>query len=251
MKKIVFFVIIVLVIPVAQDATATTADIFIKLGKELEKKGEWGKAAEHYKAIFTINPVSLDQKIEANFRYGRALILMGEQTDGENVFRKLSKLYNQNGNTFISKEKRAYVGQARFILNEDAFTKATKPYNDASVPLKRFLAQRENTLVKMKRGYEQVIAVDSAEWVLASLFRIGLANEITAKTILEAPLPKYLSDKNRDEFHLTLRNRGLPYEDRAIVMYKKVLALDERQKIGGEWIRLTKIHLNNLLKPSR
>ncbi|HLB59110.1 MAG TPA: hypothetical protein VJL87_03380, partial [Bdellovibrionota bacterium] len=101
----------------------------------------------------------------------------------------------------------------------------------------------------LQQGYEKVISLGDPEWTMASYFHLGLANERTAATILNAPWPKDLTTTQREEFFITLQNRGLPYEDRAIIMYQKVLSFERASpKSGKEWLSLAKAHLKKLMQ---
>lgn len=209
----------------------------LEIGRKYEKEGEWEKAIENYRSFLSKNFNRPDPLIIGTFKLGRALRVLGREKESIEKFEEVSTLYNRYKN-LIDPFSIEFVANTKFILIEPLFNAATLPYKDKNISLDTFIKNREVDLNLMKEGYGEIIKLNVKEWTMASLYKIGLAYEITGYTILNAPIPEESANIKREEFFLNLRNKGLPFEDRATTFYKEVIDLNKKFEIGNGWAKL-------------
>ena len=224
---------------------AMVKETSLELGAIYEKGGEWDKAIENYKSFLIKNFNHPDSLILGTFKLGRALMVIGKEKEGNEKLKEVSTLYNRYKN-LIDPFYAEYIANAKFILNEPLFTTATSPYKNKNVALDNFIKTREEALNLIKAGYYEIIKLHVKEWTMASLYKIGLAYEITGNAILNAPLPEESTNIKREEFYLNLRNKGLPFEDRATTFYKEVIDLNKKLDTGKALAQLAAQRLENL-----
>lgn len=217
----------------------------LELGTKYEKVGEWEKVVENYQYFLIKHFNHPDYLIIGTFKLARALNITGKENEGKEKFEEVIILYNKYKN-LVAPTTVEYVANARFALNEELFTAATLAHKNKNMSLDIFIKNREEYLRFMKKGYDEIIKLNSKEWMMASLFKIGLAYEITGYTILNSQPSEEEQNIKREEFFLNLRNKGLPYEDRASTFYKGVINLDDKSGVGSKWITLATQRLENL-----
>src|SRR3990167_3441377 len=241
--KIHYIIFVLLFICTTSNAMFNEASL--ELETKYEEVGEWEKAAENYKYFLIKNfnrPVPL---IIGTFKLARTLKITGKENESKEKFEEVITLYNKYKN-LVAPLTIEYVANAKFALNDELFSVATLSLKDKNMPLNAFIKAWEEALNSMKKGYDEIIQLNVREWTMASLFKIGLAYEITGYTILSFPLPEEEKDIKKEEFFLNLRNKGLPYEDRAITFYKDIITLNKKYDVGSEWAMLATQRLENL-----
>lgn len=241
--KIILVILTLLLINSA--SYAMVKETSLELGALYEKNGEWDKAIENYKSFLIKNFNRPDSLIIGTFKLGRALMVIGKEREGSEKFEEVSTLYNKYKN-LIDPFYVEYIANAKFILNEPLFTTATSPYKNKNIALDNFIKTREEALNFMKKGYDEIIKLNAKEWTMASIYKMGLAYEITGHSILNASLPEESTNIKREEFYLNLRNKGLPFVDRATTLYKEVIDLNKKFETGKTWAQLSAQRLENL-----
>lgn len=244
--KSIIFILTFLLIPTP--SISVTNNFALDKISECERAGDWEKAIEDYNTFLNLNSNDTESLITGHFRLGRALDAIGRSGESKKQFEMVSSLYKEyKKHKSINKpDLLDYVAQAKFILNEDTFGQATSPYKDQGISLDKFIRTREMALQKMEKGYDEVISLNLPNWTMASNYKIGLAYELTGYAILHAPLPENTTNLKQDEFFLTLRNKGLPFNDRASFFYKRVISLNQRLKTGEEWTKLANQRIQHL-----
>ncbi|MBN2498837.1 MAG: tetratricopeptide repeat protein [Deltaproteobacteria bacterium] len=95
---------------------------------------------------------------------------------------------------------------------------------------KRQLDEKQKRLKKVVKVYEAVAKRKQPEWTIASLYKLGRAYENMAETYYKAPLPKGLTPEQKDIYMTMLREKGQPWEDKAVVHFKA--AVDKGSELG-------------------
>ena len=113
--------------------------------------------------------------------------------------------------------------------------KIAKPDNPGE--FKRTLAGKRDAKETVYKAYTEVVKLKSAEWAVASLFRIGEVSASLVKAISDVPPPRGLTDEQQQLFRDKLTEQTLPLEDQAA--QAMVLCLDESARFGvfNDWTR--------------
>jgi len=86
------------------------------------------------------------------------------------------------------------------------------------------LDQKVATLQQMEGVYTQAASMGSAEWAVASLWKMGLAYQHIAETLEATPMPAGLSAKDAEQFRKVVGGQVGPLKDRAEGAFKLCLS---------------------------
>jgi len=86
------------------------------------------------------------------------------------------------------------------------------------------LDQKVATLQQMEGVYTQAASMGSAEWAVASLWKMGLAYQHIAETLENTPMPAGLGAKEAEQFRKVVAGQVGPLKDRADSAFKLCLS---------------------------
>jgi tetratricopeptide (TPR) repeat protein len=86
------------------------------------------------------------------------------------------------------------------------------------------LDQKVATLQQMEGVYTQAASMGSAEWAVASLWKMGLAYQHIAETLESTPMPAGLGAKEAEQFRKVVAGQVGPLKDRAENAFKLCLS---------------------------
>jgi cellulose synthase operon protein C len=86
------------------------------------------------------------------------------------------------------------------------------------------LDQKVATLQQLEGVYTQTASMGSAEWAVASLWKMGLAYQHIAETLESTPMPAGLSAKDAEQFRKVVAGQVGPLKDRAEGAFKLCLS---------------------------
>ena len=84
--------------------------------------------------------------------------------------------------------------------------------------------EKVNQLQQLEGIYTQAASVGSAEWAVASLWKLGLAYQHLADTVEASPIPANLSGKEVDQFRAAVKQQVEPIKQRADSTFKACLS---------------------------
>ncbi|MBW1808334.1 MAG: tetratricopeptide repeat protein [Deltaproteobacteria bacterium] len=216
--------------PRSEDA----AKVYYSLGLLYEKMGRAKKAAAVFKRYsgdyFKAN---IDRAVAAHMKRAEMLMKIKKWREAEKEMHTVVSLYRK----YKRKRKELLesaeaAAHAKFILGEKTYKDYIK-FRFTQIKakkLKRQLDKKGKLLKKVTRVYTDIAKLKQPEWAIASLYKLGRAYENFAGTFYKAPLPKGLTPEQRDTYTQMLREKGQPWEDKAVAHFKA--AVDKGSELG-------------------
>ena len=102
--------------------------------------------------------------------------------------------------------------------------------------LKHNLYLKIDARSKLEKKYEEIVPLQDPDWSLAALVRIGQINQNLGQSMGEAPIPHDLTPSQQDSYVQELQKQALPFEEKAIGSYQKVIAIATAKGIYNDWM---------------
>jgi TolA-binding protein len=217
--------------PRSEDA----AQVYYSLGLLYEKMKKYSQATAVFKRYsedyFRANT---DRAIAAHMKRAEMLVRMKKWREGEKEMSTVLGLYRK----YKKKQKDLMeaaeaAAHAEFILGESTYKDYIK-YKFKSIKtekiIKQQLGEKTKRFKKVERIYTDIAKLKQPEWAIASLYKLGRAYEDFAQTFYKAPLPKGLTPEQKDIYVNMLRDKGQPFEDKAVAHFKA--AVDKGSELG-------------------
>jgi len=218
----------------------------LEIAKIFEAHGKYADASTIYLGVFTPPakvakgapppPVySFDEQMFSRLHYG---LMMDKVGQGAKVtqhwkdsvaFYEKSKAAGATGD--VAKEA---VAQMMFILAEPEYTAymAMKvngagdkklPQKQVDKLLKEQLVGKAKAIVALEATYNKIIGTGAGVWGLASLVRLGRAYEDLADTLLNSYVPTYLTEDQKEIYHMALEDKAYQPKLKAQAAYQAAL----------------------------
>ncbi len=211
--------------------------VFYSLGLLYERMKKYRKAAEVYgeyaRRYFSRN---LDRAIAAHMKRAEMLLKLRRWKEAEREMLTTISLYRKHSRRRKKKkpllEAAEAAAHAQFILGEREYKDYIKYRFTTTKPKKlaRQLKEKTRRLEKVKKIYTAIAKLKQPEWAIASLYKLGRAYENFAETFYRAPLPKGLTPEQKDIYMQMLREKGQPFEDKAVAHFE--MAVKKGSELG-------------------
>jgi tetratricopeptide (TPR) repeat protein len=228
--------------------TGDASDQLYRLGLIYERLGKW-RDADHIWEGYLHNydgRSTSDRVLNVTFRHALALRHSGNQKESDNLFNKLLDACSKLSNVMRTPEIRHMISHARFLQREPEFNnfKTIKLLLPLNI-LKHNLFVKIDARNKLEKKYEEIVDVQDPDWSLAALVRIGQINQNLSQAMYEAPIPHDLTPHQQDSYVQELQKQALPFEEKAVGCYQKVIAIATAKGIYNEWMLLAQdlLHL--------
>jgi len=177
---------------------------------------------------------------EARARLGIAYYHGGDEILAEHHLRAALETFEHNAERGVVHARSAYA-EGYFVLGEIAFARfrGVELSGDEEA-LARGLGEKADAFVAARGYYTLAIRTYEPEWVVASLFRIGLGYELFYEAVLAAPLPAGLTVAEQTEYRRKLREKLQPVLNKALQAYRRNLELAGDLKVESEYVRQTR-----------
>ena len=228
-----------------------TPQVYFSLGLLYESRKQYTKAAAIYKEYAKKYLRShTDQAIAAHMRRAE-MLRKGRKSlrrESDREVQTTLALYRKYKRRKKPKEMRKAAeaaAHAAFILAGPTYSIYIR-YRFTATKAKRLMKQlveKKKRLKKLTKAYEEVAKRKQPEWAIASLYKLGRAYEDFAQTFYKAPMPKGLTPEQKDIYIGMLREKGQPWEDKAVAHFKA--SVDKGSDLGF-YSRFTQLALSKL-----
>jgi len=185
---------------------------------------------------------------EARARLGIAYYHDGDEILAEHHLRAALEIYERNAERGVVHARAAYA-EGYFVLGEIHFARfrgIELSGNEESMA--RDLGEKADAFVAARNCYTLAIRTYEPEWVVASLFRIGLGYELFYEAVLATPIPEGLTAAEQTEYRRKLREKLQPVLKKALQAYRRNLELAGDMKVDSEYVRETRERYATLSK---
>lgn len=133
---------------------------------------------------------------------------------------------------------RKAFAEARFALVEQRLPSFAGKKFVGSVRRDRvILRQTLQQMRSLAMDYYEVAYLQSPEWVLASIFRVGNLYHRLALKIGQAPIPGYLKPREKEFYRRELNQFVMQMEERALSTYRLVLQKSAQLGLYNAWVK--------------
>ncbi len=217
--------------PAAPDAT-------LELASLLEKSGHFTEAVQHYKLFASRYPSDQERALYAAAKAASIEITNTDRTTGLKDLERIKRALLAKGSP-AAFDARATVAGTVFKLNEPLYSEfAAAPLNDGS-KIEKQVGDKQVKLVKLAANYEQIIDLGSAEYSVASLYRLGEAHENFASALFKAPAPPGASQGDIDKIKTELEKVAFPLKEEAYKFFETAYKRSREVETFTVWTRRT------------
>ena len=211
--------------------------------------GRFAAAADRLHTLASRPGLPLLVRASALLQEGVCRVQGGSRADGEILLRTALDLYENDRDEPVDP---ALPAQAEFWLGE-AFRGAFReqkldPAAMDEKGLEGALERKAQFLLSAQGHYLRSIRRGDGEWATAAGYRIGEIYEEFHDQLLQAPLPRGLTDDQRALYQEELRNKVRNLIEKAIRIYEQTLATAQRVGAQSGYVEKTQQALERLRK---
>lgn len=178
----------------------------------------------------------------------RSLLALAKAADIEyvhiskkNGLRKLRDLRRtlKRKNSPQAYEARRIVANRFFQMLDPNLTRfKNTPINNPE-KLQNQVVAKQVQLVKLAKDYQDVIAIGSGEFVVASLYRLGQLHEDFSNALFKVPSPKGVDQVGIDQFRTSIEKVAFPLKEESFKFYETSFQRSKEVMTFTKWTRLT------------
>jgi len=193
-------------------------EVAFRVGVVHEQAGDDKKAGAAYRSYLK-RYRRADNAIEAHTRAGRTALKLRQQRRARESFGDALKLYKRaDGDE--RKAATPWAAEARYRQGELLFEEYAAISLDVKPrKLKRTLDKKSKLLGEALELYLEVVEFGDPQWATAALYRMGQVYEQFANSMINAPVPKGLSESEAEVYRSELDNYVIDIEEQAISLY--------------------------------
>ncbi len=163
------------------------------------------------------------------------------------VYQQIVDYYENN--EVKSEEAILYVAEAQFKLIEDDFNAYVKlkvgGRNEKALE-ESFMRKRDSIAPLIERYTNIMTRYPAAEWVLASMYRIGYILQNFASTLMNSEPPPGMGFEEEEIYFAMLEEQIAGFEDQAVDYYSRGLERARELRVFNRWTQLMTDRLSSL-----
>ena len=139
-----------------------------------------------------------------------------------------------------SEEALLYAAEAKFKLLEDDFNDYIKMKigGKDDKQLAESLKKKVEVMKELEDRYKEVLKYKVYEWVIASIYRMGVLYQSFSDTLFNAEPPKGLTYEEEEIYMQMLQDQAAPIEEKAVTVYSSGLTRAREMKVFNKWTQL-------------
>ena len=212
-------------------------DAQLELARQKERQGKYTDAMDIYGTIAKNSASSRDRALMAAAKSAEIRTFRVNEKAGRIEFDKLRReLSVKNGPAAY--EARQIVAASLFKLLETSFNEF-KSVGIGSTMIEKQILRKQKMLEASAGEYEQVIGIGSAEYTVASLFRLGEMHENFANALFKSPGPAGATQSDVEKVKTQLEKLGFPLRDEAYKFYETAHRRSGEVETFTQWTKRT------------
>ena len=182
-----------------------------------------------------------EKLVEAYCTLGNIARERGKSTDAGKHYQRAIAIYQKakQSDPELSSE---FAAEAWFYSVEPTYEHYTAIH--FTLPQSRMakqLKEKAKVWKELTGDYQKIIVLGNFEWATASLYRLGEINKMFSEELFNAPIPDGLTPEQEDMYVVSLEDRALPIQDRAIEAYttniEKAASFRFRKRVDRRLLR--------------
>jgi tetratricopeptide (TPR) repeat protein len=227
--------------------TEEARDAQFRLGAAYLITKQFPEAVKIYNELAERKDVETSDKLEVLGSLGLAYYHLKNEVMAEDAFRRTLRLFHAAkskqylGNDYFAAMAQFHLGR----LHDDRFrARAFQPDKES---MKKDLNYKAGELLTAQAHYLRAIRIRNPRWVVSSLFQIGDMYRQMYDDMMRAPIPKHLSQEEKQIYAEMLKKKIRVLLDKAIVAFEKNLQAAENYGVqDDEMIKKTQQQLLSL-----
>jgi TolA-binding protein len=215
-----------------------SGDVSIELANLLEKSGRMVDAAKVYEEMARRagNKPDLVMLAQAKVAVAKSSTKSPDVAwkDMERVASTLSAK-----DAPVAYEARNILAAGMFKLVEPSFAEFLAIKVTDGSKIEKQVAAKQNKLEVIADRFGKIIEIGSAEYVVASLYRLGEAHENFANALFKAPSPQGASQSDVDKFKTELEKVAFPLREEAYKFFETAYKRSKEVDTFTVWTRRT------------
>lgn len=192
-----------------------------------------------------------EKVVQARLKIGLAWRDLGNEANALRAFEETVREFDRRGLKHDNYLAAQAAAEAAFWLAEKRFADFERLRYDPKgrgSRLEKSMTEQLEMLAKaledVKKAYSEVILKYRwPEWMMASLYRIGHADEKFATKLIESPCPADVRSIGGEdaciEYRIMLEEQMMPINDRAVTAYETAADRAQELRIVNDWTKLT------------
>jgi tetratricopeptide (TPR) repeat protein len=211
--------------------------IRLEIGKIYQDHEKWSESSRIYLDFFTKPPAgaTVAELMFCRLQYGLMADKIGQSAKVTQHWKdSLAWLQKTKDSGVDVSSGMEAAAQMMFILSEAQFNsymamKISGPgdkkvrQKDADAMLVRQLKEKLAALKALEQTYTDIVNTGAGAWGIAALTRMGQACENMGQTLIDAWVPTYLTEEQKEFYVMSLQDRAYPQTERAIAFYTSAL----------------------------
>ncbi len=216
--------------------TEESRDAQFRLGAAYLITKRFQDAAKIYSELAERKDVEISDQLEVLGSLGLAYYHLKNEMMAEDAFRRTLRLFHAAkskqylGNDYFAAMAQFYLGR----LHDDRFR--ARAFQADKDSMKKDLNYKANELLTAQAHYLRAIRIRNPRWVVSSLFQIGEMYRQMYDDMMRAPIPKHLSQEEKQIYADMLKKKIRVLLDKAIVAFEKNLQAAENYGVQDDEI---------------
>jgi tetratricopeptide (TPR) repeat protein len=218
--------------------SAIAPDATMELASLLERRSRYAEAVQVYETYAKRYPQDVEQSLFASAKAASLKVTSGDRAQGLKDLDKVKRRLVAKGAP-AAFEARRTVAETLFKQAEPAFGEFQATQVSDGTKIEKQVGDKQAKLERLARSYEQIIDLGSAEFTVASLYRLGEAHENFANALFKAPAPKGSSQSDIDKLKTELEKVAFPLKDEAYKFFETAYKRSREVETFTTWTRRT------------
>jgi tetratricopeptide (TPR) repeat protein len=229
-----------------EETSAKLAYSLIDLYEKGQDKARTERALSSFLKKHGKDPKMVVQAMTATIKLGRAAEEAGRKKDAQQYFKNVVKLYEESGQKPATRPA-TLCAEAAFRLAESRFDEySTIRLGTSSSQQRKQGVLKRDKLMELEKIYATITNYESAEWMVAALYKAGALWKDLAEVFATAPYP---SDLPQDEdfkyqYEIQIGDLRAKFEDTARSRWRDAADIAQKTGVYDEWTYKTLVELN-------
>ena len=208
-----------------------------------ERNKNWSQAVNYYKRYVRSKSSNSYSLVKSSFKLAEIYKNKLKNKNSARYWYKETTALHRRINAGIS-----YAAQAQFYLAYELY----KSFNSLRLPrqskaLAQAVKRKTKLLEELETRLRTVIRYNDGEQIIASLSLTGLAKYSMAKSFYDAPIPKGLDKKGKEQYREGIKKIITPYLQEAAKSYTLALDKSKKFRVYSDWVSVAKNGLDSFV----
>jgi TolA-binding protein len=218
---------------------ADAADAMFQLATVEEKQNNARGAIETYSDLAKRTDLKdEDRRYFASVKAAALMVSGQDVATGRKTLEKIQETFSKNPG-IKAFSARQLLAASLFKMYETDMTAYSAMLVDDGSKVEQLVTKKNNKLLELATKYQGVINLGSAEFTVASLYRLGELHEELAAALFRAPAPAGASQSDIDKFKSQLEKVAFPLRNDANKYFESAYEQCKDIDTFTDWTRIT------------